>query len=57
MEKYAVTDAKDLQRQELAQVKAEIQTLEANPVGMTKEASARLEHLRQRKAALDAELA
>jgi len=49
VEKYAVEDPKDLQRKELAQVQAEIKTIEANDVGLTKEASVRLEHLRCRQ--------
>lgn len=54
VEKYAVEDAKELQRKELTQVRAEINTIEANSVGLTKEASARLAQLRGRQADLAA---
>ena len=57
VEKYAVEDVKDLQRKELTQVQAEINTIEANPTGMTKEASSRLDELRGRQIDLSAALA
>jgi hypothetical protein len=57
MEKYAVPDVKALQEQELKDVRAEIQTLDANAVGLTKEASARLERLRTREEELVSSIA
>lgn len=57
VEKYAVEDLKDLQRKELTQVRAEINTIEANPTGITKEASSRLNDLRGRQADLSAAIA
>jgi len=55
VEKYGVSDRSKLLADELAQVQAEIKTIESND-GLTKEADARLSELRSRESDLVEEL-